>query len=110
MAAADQGKLATTSALTTYAALSGVLSGIWTFINKVVKELDPKWSLLAGAIGALLLTAASDPLDPKYKTWRRPTLYFGLFALNTLILASAALGVEETADEGLSDAAVNQPE
>lgn len=101
----DQGKLATTSGLTTYASLSGLLSGVWTFINKLLKELDPKWSLAAGAVGALLLIAASDPLDPKYKSWRRPVLYFGLFALNTVILASAALGVEETADQGLNEAA-----
>jgi len=106
-APAQEPKFATVSAFTTYGGVAVVLSGVWTGISKFIKDLDPKWSLLVGAVGALLLTAASEPLDPRYTGWRRPVLYVGLFALNTIILASAAIGVEETADQGTDKAADN---
>ncbi len=78
----------------------------WTFFNRVITDVAPAWSVLFGALGALVLAALSPNLDAAAypQAWRRWVIYLGLGAFNALVLAGASLGGEEVADQGVDDA------
>ena len=91
--------------LSSWPSVTGMFTGAWTVVNKAFGELDPKWSLVFGLVGSLLVLALSDNLKSPTEAWKRWVIYGVLFALNTVLLAGAAIGVEEVADQGLDKAA-----
>lgn len=83
-----------------------LVTATWTFFNRLVNELSPLWAVAFGVAGSILLTALSPNLDATAypERWKRVVIYLLLGLFNAVALASAALGVEETAEQGLKAA------
>lgn len=91
-------KLVSATSLGTYSGATLATGAIWTVVKQIISNSRIA-ALVVAALVALALQALAPPLPKTMTTWGRGVVWTVIFLANVAVLWSAALGINESADE-----------